>query len=74
MAVLQTYQAELLKVLDEGEGITPEAVKELQQATDLALRATKHTARAVGRSMVGMVTWASPVASPVAPVASTSPT
>ncbi len=43
-------------MLDEGEGITPEAVKELQQATDLALRATKHTARAVGRSMVGMVT------------------
>ncbi len=56
MAVLQTYQAELLKELDEGEGITPEAVKELRQATDLALRATKHTARAVGRSMVGMVT------------------
>ncbi len=56
MAVLQTYQVELLNELDEGEGITPEAVKELQQATDLALRATKHTARAVGRSMVGMVT------------------
>ncbi len=55
MAVLQAYQAELLKELDEGEGITPEAVKELRRATDLALRATKHTARAVGRSMVGMV-------------------
>ncbi len=56
MVVLQAYQAELLKELDEGEGITPEAVKELQWATDLALRAVKHTARAVGRSMVGMVT------------------
>ncbi len=56
MAVLQAYQAELLKELDKGEGITPEAVKELRWATDLALRATKHTARAVGRSMAGMVT------------------
>ena len=56
MAVLQAYQAELLKDLDEGEGITPEAVKELRRATDLALRATKHTARAVGRSMAGLIT------------------
>ncbi len=29
--------------------------KELRRATDLALRATKHTARAVGRSMAGSV-------------------
>ncbi len=56
MALLQAYQAELLKELDEGEGITPEAVKELRRATNLALGATKHTARAVGRSMAGMVT------------------
>lgn len=55
MAVLQAYQAELLKELDEGEGITPEAVKELRRATDLALRATKHTARAVGRTMAGLI-------------------
>ncbi len=34
----------------EGDG-RREAVKELRRATDLALRATKHTARAVGRSM-----------------------
>lgn len=33
----------MLKELDKGEGLTPEAVKELRQATDLALRATKHT-------------------------------
>ncbi len=32
-----------------------EAVKELRRATDLALRATKHTTRAVGRSMAGLV-------------------
>ncbi len=37
----------------EGTGLTPEAVKELRRATDLALRATKHTARAVGRLMAG---------------------
>ncbi len=40
---LQAYQAELLKELDESEGLSPEAVKELRRVTDLALRATKHT-------------------------------
>jgi hypothetical protein len=55
MAILQAYQADVLKDMDEGEGLTPEAVKELRKATDLALRATKHTARAVGRSMAGSV-------------------
>ncbi len=58
MAILQAYQAEVLKEMDEGdEGMdeSPEAVKELRRATDLALRATKHTARAVGRSMAGLV-------------------
>ncbi len=42
--------------MDEGDGVTLEAVKELCRATDLALRATKHTTRAVGRSMAGLVT------------------
>ncbi len=51
MVILQAYQADVLKEMDEGTGLTPEAVKELRRATDLALRATKHTARAVGRSM-----------------------
>ncbi len=41
--------------MDEGTGLTPEAVKELRRATGLALRATKHTARAVGRPMAGSV-------------------
>ncbi len=49
------YQADVLKEMDEGTGLTPEAVKELRRATDLALRATKHTARAVGRSMAASV-------------------
>ncbi len=48
-------QADVLKEMDEGTGLTPEAVKELRRATDLALRATKHTARAVGRSMAASV-------------------
>ncbi len=51
MTILQAYQADVLKEMDEGTGLTPEAVKELRRATDLALRATKHTARAVGRPM-----------------------
>ncbi len=55
MAILQAYQADMLKEMDEGTGLTPEAVKELRRATDLALRANKHTARAVGRSMAGSV-------------------
>ncbi len=55
MAILQAYQAEVLKEMDEGDGVTPEAVKELRRAIDLALRATKHTARAVGCSMAGLV-------------------
>ncbi len=59
MAVLQAHQAELFKELDKGESITPEAVKELRRAMDLELRATKHTARAVGHSMLGMVTCGS---------------
>ncbi len=41
--------------MDEGTGLTPEAVKELRRSTDLALRGTKHAARAVGRSIAGSV-------------------
>ncbi len=55
MAILQAYQADVLKEMDEGAGLTPEAVKKLRRATDLALRATKHTARAVGCSMADSV-------------------
>ncbi len=48
MAILKAYRADVLKEMDEGTGLTPEAVKELR-------RATKHTARAVGRSMAALV-------------------
>ncbi len=37
MAILQAYQADVLKEMDEGDGLTPEAVKELRKATHLAL-------------------------------------
>ncbi len=42
MAVLQAYQADLLKELDKGQGLSPDEVAELRRTTDLALRATKH--------------------------------
>ncbi len=56
MAVLQAYQADLLKELDEGEQISSSDVGELRRTADLALRATKETARAIGRSMAGAPT------------------
>ncbi len=55
MAVLQAYQADLLKDLDNGQGLSPDQVAELRRATDLALRATKQAATAMGRSMAAMV-------------------
>ncbi len=54
MAILQVYQAKLLKSLDE-DGPDPEVFKELRRATDLALRAIKVTARAIGRNMGNLV-------------------
>ncbi len=47
MAIRQAYQVEVLKEMDEGDGVTRETVKELRRATDLALRATKHATWAV---------------------------
>ncbi|KAL0173696.1 hypothetical protein M9458_029664, partial [Cirrhinus mrigala] len=55
MAVLQAYQADLLKDLDKGQGLSPEEVAELCCTTDLALRATKQAATAMGKSMAPMV-------------------
>ncbi len=51
MAVLQAYQADLLKDLDKGQGLSPDEMAELRRTTDLALRATKQAATAMGRSM-----------------------
>ncbi len=55
MAVLQAYQADLLKDLDKGQGLSPDEVAELRHTTNLALRATKQAATAMGRSMAAMV-------------------
>ncbi len=55
MSVLQVYQADLLKELDEGEQVNSDNISELRRTADLALRATKETARAIGRSMAALV-------------------
>ncbi|KAL0161741.1 hypothetical protein M9458_045466, partial [Cirrhinus mrigala] len=52
MSLLQAYQADLLKGLADGEKVD---LEELRRTADLAIRATKETARAVGWSMAAMV-------------------
>ncbi|MGL5828138.1 MAG: hypothetical protein ACRC0L_01055 [Angustibacter sp.] len=54
MAILQVFQAKLLRSLDESGPDDP-AFCDLRSATDLALRATKATAQAIGRSMASLV-------------------
>lgn len=54
MAVLQVFQAQLLRSLD-GEEPNPDGVRDLRVATDFAHMATKRTAQAIGRSMGFMV-------------------
>ncbi|KAI2647016.1 Transposon Ty3-G Gag-Pol polyprotein [Labeo rohita] len=60
MSVLQAYQADLLKELDEGEEIKDSDISELRRTADLSLRATKETARAIGRSMAALTPPLSP--------------
>ncbi len=55
MLVLQAYQADLLKEIDEREAMSSDDITELRRIADLALRATKQTARAIGWSMAAMV-------------------
>lgn len=50
MDILHAYQAELSGDLDRAESMSSDNIRELRRATDLTLRATKETARAVGRS------------------------
>ncbi len=54
MAVLQVFQAKMLKQMDE-HGPDPEIFKELRSTTDFALRTTKSTAQSVGRVMGSLV-------------------
>ncbi|KAL0147873.1 hypothetical protein M9458_056832, partial [Cirrhinus mrigala] len=53
--LLEVYQADLLKELVEGEEIKESDITELRRTADLSLRATKETARAIGRSMAALV-------------------
>lgn len=55
MAVIQVYQTNLLKDLDQGEGVFLDLVRVLHCTADLTLRATKQAARAIGRSPAAMV-------------------
>ncbi|KAJ7990663.1 hypothetical protein DPEC_G00302730 [Dallia pectoralis] len=55
MSILQAYQAELLSDGAQGETVSPDDVRELRQAADLSLRATKETAKSVGRAMAALV-------------------
>lgn len=54
MAILQVFQAKLLRFLDESSPSEP-AFRNLRSATDLALHATKATAQAIGQSMANLV-------------------
>ncbi|KAL0165985.1 hypothetical protein M9458_037829, partial [Cirrhinus mrigala] len=54
MAILQVFQAKLLAQSDRS-ALDPATLMELRSATDLALRATKATAQAIGRSMASLV-------------------
>ncbi|MGL4479963.1 MAG: hypothetical protein ACRCVK_17290 [Aeromonas veronii] len=55
MVLLQAYQAELLEEIDTSGEATFECIQELRMVTDLALHATKETAKGVGRSMAALV-------------------
>ncbi len=54
MAILQVHQAKALKQVHEGS-TDPGLMQELRTATDFALRATKITARSLGKAMSTMV-------------------
>ncbi len=43
MSVLQAYQADLLKEMDEREAMSSDDILELRRTADLALRTTKET-------------------------------
>ncbi len=55
MAILQVHQAKALKQVHEGSSTNPGLMQELRSATDFALRATKVTARSLGKAMSTMV-------------------
>ncbi|XP_056104257.1 uncharacterized protein si:ch211-79h18.2 [Rhinichthys klamathensis goyatoka] len=50
MAILQAYQADLLRDMDNCEEVSADAIRELRRTTDLSLRATKETAKSGHRA------------------------
>lgn len=56
LSILQAYQADLFKHLDEGDEPMPDDITELRKAADLSLHVTKEMACAISRSIVAMVT------------------
>ncbi len=54
-AMQRHHQADLLQDMAQRGAPTQEEMMELRRATDLSLRVTKETARAVGRSMSALV-------------------
>ncbi|ROL41974.1 hypothetical protein DPX16_19823 [Anabarilius grahami] len=54
MAIFQVFQAKLLHSMDKS-GVEETAFRDLRSATDLALRATKAAAQAIGRWMASLV-------------------
>ncbi len=53
MAVLQVFQAKMLA--NEEAGLDSGSLRDLRSTTDLALRATKTTAQAIGRSLSSLI-------------------
>lgn len=54
MSILQAYQADPLKDMDDCEEVSADAIRELRRTTDLSLRATKEMAKSVGLSMAAL--------------------
>ncbi|CAM4674709.1 unnamed protein product [Leuciscus chuanchicus] len=55
MGLLQAYQADLLKEVDDSGEVAFDNIREMLRVVGLSLRATKETAPAIGRSMVALV-------------------
>ncbi len=55
MAVLQVFQTK--KVVNEEAGLNSASLRDLRSVTDLALRPTKATAQAIGRSMSSLIVF-----------------
>lgn len=55
MGIMQAYQTDLIKGLDNSGEVGLDDIKEIRRAADLFLWATKETASSIGRSMAALV-------------------